>query len=366
MSFETDNPFRDIPERVSIFMLLDSLGIQHKGKDCKIRSPLRDERTPSFSIFRNGLKWKDQASGLHGDVIDLWMAYHGTEDKKAAIDALARLAGITVKGREKGELPSAPGRYRRQRRPEPLFQEVPAGVRSLAASEITTGRRSDPSVPWQLLVNKKGISPDAVKAFAYEGSIGMPYGRDLLPAIGASAEVIERGLKPSSLLYLMGRGVKCRPEANTSHRDHWLAGKGGECLFRGEALFDHQITTDTRPPIFITEGETDCMVLQEEFWERGSPAFVTGAHGASWTPDFRLARRYFKGSDIYIVGDNDKAGDEFGDRLVKHLLDLSGCRSARRLVWHRDLEEVNDIGEAREKKLMDDFISLLRCKRSWV
>jgi len=39
------------------------------SKSC--RSPFRDDRSPSFSVFDNGTRWHDHADGTGGDVIDL-------------------------------------------------------------------------------------------------------------------------------------------------------------------------------------------------------------------------------------------------------------------------------------------------------
>jgi len=56
------------------------------GKSCK--SPFRQDRTPSFSVFKAGRAWKDFASGEGGDVIDFYTKATGLSFK----DALGRLA----------------------------------------------------------------------------------------------------------------------------------------------------------------------------------------------------------------------------------------------------------------------------------
>jgi 5S rRNA maturation endonuclease (ribonuclease M5) len=358
---ETDNPFRDIPAKVTIFMLLDSLGIQHKGKDAKMTCPYRHEKTPGWSVFKQGTKWKDHVdTSKHGDVIDLYMEMHPGCEKKDALRSLAALGGMTLKSMEKGDLPTPAGRYRGSRRPEPLADDIPPHIRSILATEIIGGRDG---VAQKLLVGRKGISKNAFQCFAYEASIGTGISRDLLIELGATEGIIDRGSDPRSLLYIMGKGIKCRPKSETSHADHWLVGKASENLFRGEALLGLE---DPTIPVLITEGETDALVLQEELWAVGSRLFVCGGLGGSWVPDFRIARRYLRGRNVYIVGDNDKPGDEFSKRLKAHLLEVAGCKSVASFRWHRDLDLANDIGEIREKNLMENFISLLRCKKSWV
>lgn len=347
--FETDSPFRDIPQRVTIFDLLDAEGIPHKGKDAKMKSPLRDEKTPSFSVFRQGLKWKDHASGEHGDVFDLWHALYPGNTAKEAIAALARIGNIVVKSLDPGDLPTPSGRYRRKLRPGPLGEpadparyKIEPYEKSLVSLELRIG------VPYHLLHLKKGIEIEAIHRFMAEGSIATAHDH--------------------GLAYLMQRGIKERPKAETSHNDFWLQGKGSECVFRGEALLEAEIHSDARLKVLITEGETDCLVLQEELWNRSMDrSFVLGAHGGSWVPDFRIARRYLRGRQVFIIGDNDRPGDDFADRLAAHLKDVGGCESVRAYRWpSRELEDCNDIGEARQKKKMDFFISSLLCKDSWM
>lgn len=361
--FETDNPFRDIPAKVTIFMLLDSLGIQHKNKDAKMTCPYRHEKTPGWSVFKQGTKWKDHVdTDKRGDVIDLYMEMHPGCEKKDALRALAALGGMTIRSLEKGDLATPTGRYRSSRRVEPLAMDIPAHIRSLLATEVVNATKNQ-RVAKELLMDRKGISKEVFGVFGFEASIGAGMSRDLLRELGASEATIERGTDPCSLLYIMGKGIKCRPKADTSHSDHWLVGKASENLFRGEALLALE---DPSIPVAITEGETDALVLQEELWAAGSKLFVCGGLGGSWVPDFRVARRYLRGREVFIIGDNDKPGDDFAKRLKAHLLEVGGCKRVASFKWHWELELANDVGEIREKNLMGIFISLLRCKKSWV
>lgn len=348
---ETDNPFRDIRLRVTIFMLLQSLGMNNPGKDCKIKSPLRDERSPSFSIFKQGTKWKDHTTGEGGDVIDLYEALHPGVERKEALRVVASVGGMVLKDRDPADLPSAPGRFRREHRPGPLSEEIPQSRLSLYAAELVN--KPNFGVPWDLLVTRKGIDPKNLARFAMEASIG-------------------KG-DAGGLLYLMHRGIKVRNRPETSHNDFWLTGKGSENLFRGEALLNAREQSDCKLRVIVTEGETDAMVLQDEFWNRGMDrSFVVGGLGASWVPDFRVARRYFRGAEVYIIGDNDKAGDTFADRLAIHLRECASVEHVCSYRWAlqdwglRSGETVGDIGEAREKGLMEKLIFSLTRKENWI
>ena len=57
-----------------------------------MRSPIREEKTPSFSIFQGGKRWKDHAGDAGGDLID-FVALITKEDRPAAIQRVLQWAG---------------------------------------------------------------------------------------------------------------------------------------------------------------------------------------------------------------------------------------------------------------------------------
>jgi hypothetical protein len=56
------------------------------------QSPFREDRKPSFSVYADGLRWKDFASGEEGDAIDFLGKARGIENRQAIREFLA-LAG---------------------------------------------------------------------------------------------------------------------------------------------------------------------------------------------------------------------------------------------------------------------------------
>jgi len=59
----------EIKDRVSIHQAAASLFPEWKpNKSC--RSPFREDRAPSFSIYDSGRRWKDHSTGEGGDVVD--------------------------------------------------------------------------------------------------------------------------------------------------------------------------------------------------------------------------------------------------------------------------------------------------------
>lgn len=62
------------------------------GKSC--HSPFRDDHNPSFSVFDDGLRWKDHATGEHGDAIDFLARARGLSNADACREFL-KLAGVS-------------------------------------------------------------------------------------------------------------------------------------------------------------------------------------------------------------------------------------------------------------------------------
>lgn len=69
------------------------------------RSPFRPDKHPSFSIYDGGQRWKDQASGEGGDVIDFIARAEGRE-RRDAIHRFLEMAGVPA------EAPPPPPRRR--------------------------------------------------------------------------------------------------------------------------------------------------------------------------------------------------------------------------------------------------------------
>lgn len=129
----------------------------HYGKDVSqsrlglIRSPFRDERTPSFHILPNGYAWKDFGDGSGGGVIDLVM----------------RLENC---GRE-----TAIGRLREMRTSAAVFSAAPArerwqsqaGRTSLAVYSVEPVR----SEAFTSYASSRGISPDLLGLYCREVTV---------------------------------------------------------------------------------------------------------------------------------------------------------------------------------------------------
>jgi hypothetical protein len=80
-----DSPLRRAKEILTIPVLWERLGLPgHVSEKCSVHSPLRDDdRSPSFSIYADGRRWKDHGTGLGGDSFDLFCAVKGLNLKQA-------------------------------------------------------------------------------------------------------------------------------------------------------------------------------------------------------------------------------------------------------------------------------------------
>ena len=113
---------RGLIERVKdCFTIADAwhaLGLEGRpAKSC--RTPWRDDRRPSFSVFAESRRWFDHSSGEGGDVVDFVKAAADL-DTAAAVRWCAARAGLVAD--ESGTVKPRP---RAPRRPEPMKKPEP-------------------------------------------------------------------------------------------------------------------------------------------------------------------------------------------------------------------------------------------------
>ena len=66
-------------------------------RDKSVRSPFRDDKHPSFSIFDKGRRWKDHTTGEHGNAADFLAKARGISNGEACREMI-RLAGTGING----------------------------------------------------------------------------------------------------------------------------------------------------------------------------------------------------------------------------------------------------------------------------
>lgn len=90
-------PLEAALDKFSISDVWQLLGLpgEPPERDKSVRSPFRDEKNPSFSIFAKGKRWKDHGTGEHGNAIDFLAKARGLSNGDACRE-LIRLAGTGI------------------------------------------------------------------------------------------------------------------------------------------------------------------------------------------------------------------------------------------------------------------------------
>ena len=88
----TESPLQAAKDRLTIHELWAMLRLPGKpGRSC--RSPFREDRHASFSIYDGGQRWKDHATGVGGDAVD-FLALALNLSNEDACRKLIELAGV--------------------------------------------------------------------------------------------------------------------------------------------------------------------------------------------------------------------------------------------------------------------------------
>ena len=126
-----DSQLQVAKERLLIPALWHLLNLPGKPGRC-CRSPFREDRNPSFSIYDGGRRWKDHATGEGGDVVDFLAKALGLSNEDAC-RKLIELAGVSPFPNERTGLGnlvrshSAEGEEKaRKRKKWPSFQQPSA------------------------------------------------------------------------------------------------------------------------------------------------------------------------------------------------------------------------------------------------
>ena len=321
----------DIKDRVKIWNVL-----HHFGHDCPetckaIRSPLRDERNPSFSIFSDGTMAKDHSTDDSYDVIKLYEVLAGCNTHEAIVGC-GQLAGLAPSDLPPHlSVPPAP-----RSRLSPSGGSPPRMKESLG--EYTDGRIAemqdtahmalrDPGSILSRFCESKNLTKEFIEAMIRHGLVGVLDDKSLgQPAIAWMFENSH-----------FGKACKLRLASDSSHKTVWWHGKAQEHLF-GEQLMLH----GTGCSAMITEGESDTLVLlQLEI-----PAL--GVTGAGIQPHPKVIHYSCSYKDVGIWMDNDPAGRKATLKLQEHVASHASGATVHEKIGSR-VPEGMDIGDCFSK-----------------
>ena len=258
------------------------------GREWKVGS-VNGEPGDSLSVCTSGAKagvWKDFASGQAGDLLDLWMAVHGSTLVEA-MQAVKQRLGV------RDTMPERPQKSY-------TLPEKPRGKLVTASA----GR----ALEW---LQGRGLSPQTIEAFKVVEQVRGDATYVLFPYFSEAGE------------YLNGKA------RNIDNKKDMRQETGAmPCLF-GWHLIDPKLRT-----VAIAEGELDAMSLHQV----GIPALSVnaGAGNHQWIEnDWERLERF---SEILVFFDCDEAGEK-GAREIIQRLGPERCKRVRMENGAKDANE---------------------------
>ncbi len=261
---------KDAKEILTISYLWEYFGLPGcAGRSC--RSPFRDERNPSFSVYqdKNGAeRFKDHGDpDTCGDSYDFYQQCTGLNSQEAFIPFLELAEKVRLGGTQSSscrERAGSPG-------PKPLPPEFPGKVKSVSAALKNNLERC------VAVANVRKWKVETLERLAEEGSLGW---------------------HSQGLAFIYSTGIKARTWLSGPGRKVWWV-IGGPSIWRADKMVQAR-------KVFVCEGETDCISLLDAGLEEDPEVAVVAVPSAStFNPDWAPL---FAAKDVTLCMDNDSAG----------------------------------------------------------
>ncbi len=247
-------------------------------------SPFRPDRTPSFSVFDEGRRFRDFATGDCGDVLDFYARAKGISPEEALVELWDRLGAGNVP-------PSAVHATSPKERIGPSSENPLALPHQLTKPEQTQARilaenlLSDPSLI-DAIAATRGWKPDTIRGLALEGELGL------------TAEGV--------LVFIYATGWKFRWKDDAGKRQIKWAPGARKWFWRGALLA-------AAGEIYLTEGETDTINLLDEGLEVEGRK-VVALPDAGFT-NIEPWLFLFSGKTVIFFADPDEPGQQCAGRI---------------------------------------------------
>ena len=268
------------------------------------RAPHREDRTPSFSLYRNARgdwRFKDHATGEQGGLVAFVMlaGMGGGTAARWLMEGAGR-NGETRNAREVSlrhsgfAIDSSSGIRHSSFSP---WQPYAMSDCELSRCAAMSSALASGATAIHAIASARGWQYRTLRALAHEGSLGIHEG---LPVM-----IYPTGAKK--------RFKPLDPSAAQSHRGPkfaWLFGKP-HSLWRGDRI------GKATERVHITEGETDAITLIDAGCDDGLREIVMAVPGAScWRDEWAPA---FRGLRVTLWPDPDEAGARLTERMVATL-----------------------------------------------
>ena len=269
--------------------------------------PLHADTSPSFGWNRDTGQFKCHAAscGQTGSVFDFIVLTGGGIDWQEAMIELGDRLGVTrpaESGRGEGKpKPKKPSKPERPPIPESL---VEGWVKNLWATA--------PAVTW--LREKRGLTDDTLRRFEIGLEPKGSYPRNTIPIRDVDGKIAN-----------VRRYNAKHKEKIKSYHDG-TRGYGSPAQLFCAHLLTPLKEGGPRQRVIITEGEWDCIAL----WQEGFQAVTTTNGANSYERSLPNWLPIFKGRDVVILLDCDKAGTAASEKVLAGLAG-AGCKSVRRV-----------------------------------
>jgi hypothetical protein len=281
----TDSPLQAAKQRLTIPELWRLLNLpRNPGRSC--RSPFREDRSPSFSIYADGHRWKDLSTGEGGDAVD-FLARALNLSNEDACKKLIELAGVSPK------ISHLPTREERQA----------AGAKESVHLELP------PLIPYsrdlaQRVANSRGLKITSVEFAALWLKtlvFGCVCGHECWILIDSSNRCVEARRIDGKLFPAVGTLAERKSHSLKGSSKPWPVG-----LLPGG--FEESWLEQHCHKILFVEGGPDylaaCQLIAGSGEENVLPVAMLGA-GATICQD---ALTYFERRNVTVAGHPDEAG----------------------------------------------------------
>jgi hypothetical protein len=257
-------------------------------------SPFREDRNPSFSVFDHGQKWKDHATGDHGDAVD-FLAKALDLSPEEAIRRFVEMAG---------------GGYRVPA-PRPKMSPIPR-----PATEDTDEKRQKRAA-WPIMECPTLEEKEAIATLRH------------LPVEGPQWAAIDAALRVATV-----DGERCWIIRSTCGKNAQARRLDGQKLgdLKAKTLPGAVATLpignyhDTRwPAVALVEGGPDVLAAYAAIYRLGllDTVAVCGMLGASMRPPFGAVAT-MRGRRVRIFAHNDPAGQKAADSWARIIHNAGG------------------------------------------
>jgi P4 family phage/plasmid primase-like protien len=281
------------------------------------RSPFREDRTASFSIYeRDGkLRFKDHGDpDCHGDVIDFYRLATGCDEATAfkEMKAMAGIGNDTASGYQRAAQPKRQEGNKQTDKPFELSEEE-----SRQQEDARNRLLEDVSA----LAEWRGWKPETIEKLAREGTLGL----------------WTRG-EPA---FMSLTGLKARTLETGKDKKVWYP-------FGKSSLWRSELIKNTTERIIVAEGEIDAITLIDCGMESDGKTIVVALPGA----DYNIERHLdlLRGRKVVFVGDMDDAGMKSVRKSTKRLRSVASAIYWMNVSLDDAAKEIKDFTELRDAR----------------